>query len=60
MEKEMNYDRYLTIVVWGGRVLALTALFLPFGVFLAAVALMLAEAVGLLHRLYQGLRDGGE
>lgn len=56
----MNYDRYLTIVVWGGRVLALTALFLPFGVFLAAVALMLAEAVGLLHRLYQGLRDGGE
>jgi len=56
----MTYDRYLTVVIWVGRALALLALFLPFGVFLAAVALMLAEAVGVLHRLYQGVRDGGD
>lgn len=56
----MTYWKYIQAVVWGGRILAFLSLFLPFGVFLAAVALMLTEAVNLLQRLARSVEEGGD
>jgi len=53
MRQSELYRKYVLAVVWVGRVMAVLNLFLPFGTFLAAVTLLLAEAVGLLYRLYE-------
>jgi len=46
------YNKYVAVLIWIGRVLAVANLFLPFGMFLFAITLLLTEAVGLLYRLY--------
>lgn len=43
--------RYLTVLVWVGRIVGAAALFVPLGVIWCVALLTLAEVLGLLLRL---------
>lgn len=51
----MRMETYLRVLVWAGRVLAVGALFLPFGLLFGPMLLIQAELLALVHRIAKAL-----